>query len=108
LAGLILLRRRSRLPPRAFFWRATVGLVLCADLLIFVVSPFHLFWNLATAFNRLLLQLYPLALLMLAEQVAASGWFGGRWETENAFADDPPKGLSPPAENNFDLRMWKK
>jgi hypothetical protein len=43
----------------------------------FVVTPNHVHWHLATAFSRLLLHLFPLAVLILAEQVGASGWPGG-------------------------------
>ena len=73
VAGLLLLRR-PRLSPAPFLWRATAVAVLAADLGVFVVTPNQVHWHLATAFSRLLLQLFPLAVLILAEQVGASGW----------------------------------
>lgn len=75
LAGLLFLRR-PQLPPAPFFWRATALAVFAADLGVFVVTPNHLHWHLATALSRLLLQLFPLAILILMEQVGASGWPG--------------------------------
>ncbi len=75
LAGLLLLRR-PRLTPPPFFWRATTLAVFAAYLGVFVVTPYDVYWHLATAFSRLLLHLFPLAILILAEQVGASGWPG--------------------------------
>jgi hypothetical protein len=75
LAGLLFLRR-PRLTPTAFLWRATALAVFAADFGVFVVTPNHVHWHLATALSRLLLQLYPLAILILVEQVGASGWPG--------------------------------
>ncbi len=75
LAGLVFLRR-PRLTPTAFFWRATALAVFAADFGVFVVTPNHVHWHLATALSRLLLQLFPLAILILVEQVGASGWPG--------------------------------
>lgn len=75
VAGLLLLRR-PRLTPTPFFWRATALAVLAADVGVFVVTPNHVHWHLATAFSRLLLHVLPLAILILAEQVGASGWPG--------------------------------
>ena len=40
------------------------------------MTPYDVYWHLATAFSRLLLHLFPLAILILAEQVGASGWPG--------------------------------
>jgi hypothetical protein len=73
LCGLVVLRR-PRLSPVIFFWRTLGITVFAAFLATFVVTPYHVHWHLATAFRRLLLQLFPLAILILAEQVSASGW----------------------------------
>ncbi len=75
LAGLLLLRR-PRLTRPPFFWRATVLVVFAAYLGVFVVTPNDVYWHLATALSRLLLHLFPLAVLILAEQVGANGWPG--------------------------------
>lgn len=75
LAGLLLLRR-PRLTSPPFFWRATTLVVFAAYLGVFVVTPNNVYWHLATALSRLLLHLFPLAVLILAEQVGASGWPG--------------------------------
>ena len=82
VTGLLALRR-PRLQPTPFFWRVTALAVFAADIGIFIVTPNHVHWHLATAFSRLLLHLFPLAILILMEQVGASGWPGrGHAEAE--------------------------
>lgn len=71
--GLVALRR-PRLGPAPLLWRGTALAVFVADVGIFIVTPNHVQWHLVTAFSRLLLQLFPLALLILAEHVSASAW----------------------------------
>lgn len=83
LGGLLLLRR-PKLEPGVWFWRATALLVFGAFVGLFVVTPYHVHWHLETAFRRLMLQLFPLALLILAEQVAASGWLDQGAAARNA------------------------
>ena len=75
VAGLLFLRR-PRIGRTPFFWRTTILAVFAADLAVFAVTPNQVHWHLATAFPRLLLHLLPLAPLVLAEQVGASGWPG--------------------------------
>jgi len=72
-AGLFL---RRRFPPGAdvLFLRAAAASMLGGYLVVFILTPFHLYWHLTTAFSRLILQVYPLVLLVLAEHVEASGW----------------------------------
>jgi Dolichyl-phosphate-mannose-protein mannosyltransferase len=96
LVGLLVLRRPS-LTPAPLFWRGTALAVFVADLGIFVVTPNHVHWHLATAFSRLLLQLFPLALLILAEQAGASGWLRQGF---GVFEPSPAAGSEPPGPRN--------
>jgi hypothetical protein len=73
LIGLLVLHR-PRLSPAPFLWRSAALAIFAADLAVFIVTPYEVHWHLVTALPRLLLQLFPLALLILAEQVSASGW----------------------------------
>ena len=84
-------------PPAPFFWRATALAVFAADLGVFVVTPNHLHWHLATAFSRLLLHLFPLAILILVEQVGASGWPGPGPGAARRASDGPRASTRHPA-----------
>lgn len=55
-------------------WRVVTAIMLAIYLTIMVVSPLHLHYQLITTFSRLILHLFPLAMLIMAEQVFASGW----------------------------------
>ncbi len=73
ICGLAALRR-PKLSEAPFLWRTTAAIVFVSYLCVFIVTPDQVYWHLQTAFARLLLQLFPLAVLILAEQVSASGW----------------------------------
>ena len=65
------------------------GLVLAVDgsrgnfaaLFALVITPLHLEYELRTSFSRLMLHAFPLAVLIMAEQMAASGFSGQLAET---------------------------
>jgi len=80
LASLVLLRR-GRLPADVWFWRLTAVAGICASLLALVITPLHLEYELRTSFSRLMLHAFPLAALIMSEQMAASGWSGQLAET---------------------------
>jgi hypothetical protein len=72
-AGLFL-RRRFPPGPDVLFLRAAAASMLGGYLVVFILTPFHFYWHLTTAFSRLILQVYPLVFLVMAEHVGASGW----------------------------------
>ncbi len=72
LAAALFLRRP---PPDGTvrFWRITLVLVSCAYCGTFMITPYNLQYQMSTALNRLAFHLFPLALLVLSEQLFASG-----------------------------------
>lgn len=91
-----LVARRGPVPTGVRFLRWTLAAVLAMVLATFLVTPNHLTWHLSTALSRLMLQAYPLGLLLLGEQWTAAGWTDelagavrGAWP-EPAVAGDAP------------------
>ncbi|HEV2969562.1 MAG TPA: hypothetical protein VGY55_06195 [Pirellulales bacterium] len=74
LFAALCLLRRGRLPAHVWLWRLTAGGMAAAYLAVLVVTPLHLRYQLLTSTTRLMLHLYPLAVLIMSEQLAASGW----------------------------------
>ena len=99
VAGLLVLHR-PKLTPTPLFWRATALAVLAAYIAVFIVTPNHVHWHLATAFSRLLLHLFPLGILILAEQVGASGWPGQGLVPSDALAFPDPEPSIPRGEDS--------
>jgi hypothetical protein len=81
ILGSLVLLRRGRLPTVVWFWRLTAVAGICAALLALVITPLHLVYELRTSFTRLMLHAFPLAVLIMSEQLAASGWSGQLAET---------------------------
>lgn len=90
LCGLVVLRR-PKVTPAAFFWRIAAATVFAAFLCALIFTPDQVYWQLETAFPRLLLQLFPLAILILAEQVTASGWIDQGLSLLESLADSQKK-----------------
>jgi hypothetical protein len=89
IPAALVLRRRVKVPVEVLFSRILVALLALTFCAIFVVTPYHVYWQMATAMHRLTLQLMPLAWLIAIENLAASGWiekFAGLWKT----GDDLP------------------
>jgi hypothetical protein len=62
-------------PPMTRAWRFPaflVAIMLCGFYLVYLFSPYDALWHLQTSFNRLLLQLWPAALLAWALLVTPS------------------------------------
>jgi hypothetical protein len=72
--GAVLFLKRGRIPPEARFWRLTAVAIALAYFGVLVLTPLHLYYQLYTSTTRLLLHIYPLAVLIMSEQLAASGW----------------------------------
>ena len=75
LASFVLLRRGC-VPTAVWFWRMTLVAGFGASLFALLITPFHLQYELRTSMTRLMLQGFPLAALIMAEQMTASGWIG--------------------------------
>ncbi len=83
--GSLVLLRRGRTPDRVLFWRLTALGIAVGYLGVFVTTPLHLQYQMMTSATRLMLHYFPLSVLIMAEQLAASGWSG-----QLAEAFDPP------------------
>ncbi len=74
--GVLLLsllpKRRYPLSTEAMFLRLLTMLGAASYLAVFVVTPYPLTYHLFTAFRRLMFHLYPLAMLVLLEQLTAT------------------------------------
>jgi hypothetical protein len=86
--------RRGRLAAEVWLWRLTAAGMAAAYLTVLVVTPLHLRYQLLTSTTRLMLHLYPLAVLIMSEQLAASGWSR---QLTDIFRPEPA--LEPPAAN---------
>ena len=82
--GSLVLLRRGRAPTVVWFWRLTTAAGICGTLLALVITPLHVQYELRTSCTRLLLHAFPLAVLIMSEQWAASGWSGQLAETMRA------------------------
>ncbi|GEM_PF-1177438 len=86
LAFALVLKRRYRLTGEVLFLRILAGIAVACYIAIFLVTPYPLLYHLFTAFRRLMFHAYPLAILILAEQLCATrlthqlGWvlWGGK------------------------------
>jgi hypothetical protein len=86
IAAALVLRRQLKVPADVLYSRILVALLALAFCAIFAVTPYHVYWQMATAMHRLTLQLLPLAWLVAVENLAASGWiekFTGLWKTDS-------------------------
>jgi hypothetical protein len=86
IAAALVLRRKMTVPVDVLYSRIVLGLLALAFCAIFVVTPYHVYWQMTTAMHRLTLQLMPLAWLVAVENLAASGWiekFSGLWRSES-------------------------
>ncbi len=72
--GSLLLLKRGRLPPHVWFWRLTAAGMAGTYFVVLIVTPLHVYYQLMTSVTRLMLHFYPLAVLIMSEQMAASGW----------------------------------
>lgn len=70
----VLVLKRGKVPPEVRFWRLTALGIAAAYFGVLVLTPLHLYYQLFTSTTRLLLHIYPLAVLIMSEQLAASGW----------------------------------
>jgi hypothetical protein len=70
----VLVLKRGKVPPEVRFWRVTALGIAAAYFGVLVLTPLHLYYQLFTSTTRLLLHIYPLAVLIMSEQLAASGW----------------------------------
>jgi hypothetical protein len=98
LLGSLVLLRRGRVPTVVWFWRITLVAGIGASLFALMITPYHLQYELRTSMTRLMLQGFPLAALILAEQMAASSWIGQlaetmRVERTSREADAPQRSL---------------
>jgi len=69
----LLLKRRFPLSTEAMSLRLLTILGAASYLAVFLVTPYPLTYHLFTAFRRLMFHLYPLAMVVLAEQLTATG-----------------------------------
>ena len=70
----VLVLKRGKVPPEVRFWRLTALGIAAAYFGVLVLTPLHLHYQFYTSTTRLLLHIYPLAVLIMSEQLAASGW----------------------------------
>ncbi|HKD38105.1 MAG TPA: hypothetical protein VKB78_14930, partial [Pirellulales bacterium] len=61
-------------PVEVRFWRLTAIGMTAAYFGVLLLTPLNLYYQLFTSTSRLLLHVYPLAVLIMSEQLAASGW----------------------------------
>jgi hypothetical protein len=72
--GSLFLLSRGSVPSEVLGWRAVATIVMAIYLVVMVITPMHLHFQLVTSFSRLLLHLFPLSMLIMAEQLVSSGW----------------------------------
>jgi hypothetical protein len=73
IASLVFLKR-GRASAVVWFWRLTAIGMTAAYFGVLLLTPLNLYYQLFTSTSRLLLHIYPLAVLIMSEQLAASGW----------------------------------
>jgi hypothetical protein len=73
LSSMFLLPR-GRVPLEVLGWRGVATIVMALYIVVMVVTPMHLQFQLITSFSRLLLHVFPLSMLIMAEQLVSSGW----------------------------------
>jgi hypothetical protein len=74
ILGSLFLLSRGSVPLQVLGWRAVTAIVTAIYLVVMVITPMHLHFQLVTSFSRLLLHLFPLSMLIMAEQLVSSGW----------------------------------
>jgi hypothetical protein len=72
--GSLVFLRRGEISPTVRFWRLTAMGMVAAYFGVLLLTPLNLSYQLFTSTSRLLLHVYPLAVLIMSEQLAASGW----------------------------------
>jgi hypothetical protein len=90
VVATMFLRRKQPAPSEIRFVRLLVGMMAIVFFAIFVITPYHVYWQIATALHRLVLQLLPLAWLLAVEQLSASGMIqelGRLWNTVSGDAE---------------------
>jgi hypothetical protein len=73
LGSLVLLRRGS-IPDKVLFWRLAAVAMAAGYAAVFITTPLHLQYQLMTSATRLTLHYFPICAVIMAEQLAASGW----------------------------------
>jgi hypothetical protein len=73
ISSLVFLKR-GRVPVPVWFWRLTAIGMAAAYFGVLLLTPLNLYYQLFTSTSRLLLHIYPLAVLIMSEQLAASAW----------------------------------
>ncbi len=72
--GAALCLRRKSLPADIWHARLLAAMMAASVLVIFVLTPYPVYWHLQAAYFRLCLQLLPVCWLVAVEQLSASGW----------------------------------
>ena len=72
--GSLVLLRRGPTPDKVLFWRLAVVGIAAGYAAVFITTPLHLQYQLMTSATRLMLHFFPICVLIMAEQLAASGW----------------------------------
>lgn len=74
--GALICLKRGKVPATVQFWRLTALGMTAAYFGVLLLTPLNLHYQLYTSTSRLLLHVFPLAVLIMSEQLAASGWSG--------------------------------
>lgn len=74
VVGVLCLRRRQPMNRHTLFLRALLVVMALGYTTIFIVTPYQIDYHLHTAFRRLWVQMLPVAVLVAAEQLWATGW----------------------------------
>jgi hypothetical protein len=103
VVAIMFLRRKQPVTTEIWFARLLVGMVAIVFFAIFVITPYHVYWQIATALHRLVLQLLPLAWLLAVEQLSASGMIqelSRLWNAVSGEADLVPVGSVSPRSSS--------
>ncbi len=72
--GSVILLRRGPIPDKVLFWRLAAAAIAAGYAAVFITTPLHLQYQLMTSATRLTLHYLPICVVIMAEQLAASGW----------------------------------
>jgi hypothetical protein len=100
----LLCLKRGRLPAHVWFWRLTALGMAGSYLAVFVLTPLDLPYQLSTSATRLILHVYPLAVLIMSEQLAASGWTRQFCEIVDANLPSDPPSIALPVADNVEMK----
>jgi hypothetical protein len=73
IVAIMFLRRKQPVTTEIWFARLLIGMVAIVFFAIFIITPYHVYWQIATALHRLVMQLLPLAWVLAVEQLSATG-----------------------------------